>query len=1086
MEKKYLLPKLVEEVELEANCGWENRERVYDFLIDNMFLHFAPNTSVFEGGSNAVPHMFEQMLLFHKAFLDDKNPEHNRAVMEWRAVLSIMALQRVCNVYLDLVRVDLSGKNNSPFLKAAYNFRPEDDPVFHNTTWEFLYIVRLKKVPIAIFSPVTLVCPAKMFLKKVNENLENNWLSIIKGEGGEQLIFDFQGERKELSELREWLNKLRGNLSSVNGECEDKYRKIIKELKQFADMCGSSIDSDGGSPFKERIYDCINNSIQKQYDFFNNCCEVRVKNEKLRFLVERYLEDVFGDKVLVLVYDDAPDTMEKEENIYKLEELYRNILYIEDRRPIIEVRDNGGRRKAACVFLPFKSHFVSELIQNHITPNEFFGSFDAIYHPMASQMEVVLQIKGFPYCFRKKYSKTNWEYIYGRDIGATYIWPTAQIDAIGWKNYYIYTEETKDTQIEVSVPEAVSQVKYINRSGHGINNTFQLCKSHSFPAYLCYTCKGVRGYVPIWTKHLGTNEIGATASVIVDLGHATTSISIFKEYGGNVQLESRKEGQDVSFWSPRSTRIVGDRNGVKAVNMNFVIPDEEKSKEVSNCIKNMMHCFRDYDKFPIVVKERRPFEDGQILFDSSAYLNELQESIVSYINFEYALMDQIHREKVHIFIEQLLVYAVYQIIIWECSYVRVYFLHGYEDGDSRLGELKGLWNNALANVRQRTGINSAGSEDTIEVKEHEALACYVYEQVYKENMADFSSTFDKNINIGMNIGWKNTNVVILSGDQAQGQIQSQVQGKFKLQVKHAALEYAGRNISMLIDADNNQLNFPIYPKILQILLGGQDLEQKPDIQKMLMEFSDLFGSRQKDVAHYQGVFDSIAKKIDEEDYHISPDVFNNMPEFRYYVMAVTYNIMLLFISVGVLLKSNKSEGNEQVNIYLGGNGAKFLKWISNFKDVQEIERLGAHELLILPMKNGIMEYFAEAAGLDVGKNKIRIILADKPEEQLVQGCRTMKLDKNIKLPEFESQMIDVMLSSGQCQGLVGVVRELRREVFRDFPGLNCQNAGVTSSNNISVIELIENERKAVCSQVTSEINSINNKPYNTIVNGAEG
>ena len=47
-------------------------------------------------------------------------------------------------------------------------------------------------------------------------------------------------------------------------------------------------------------------------------CEVSVENEKLRFLVERYQEDIFWDKVLVLVYDEAPDTLEREENICKL------------------------------------------------------------------------------------------------------------------------------------------------------------------------------------------------------------------------------------------------------------------------------------------------------------------------------------------------------------------------------------------------------------------------------------------------------------------------------------------------------------------------------------------------------------------------------------------------------------------------------------------------------------------------------------------------------------------------------------------------------------------------------------------------
>lgn len=1102
MAKKYLLPALKNSVEVDSNECWEKKEKVYDFLIDNLMLHYEPNVSVFEGGSNALPHIFEQMLVFHKVFFDNKNTEHKRAVLEWRAVLSIMALQRVCNVRLDLVRVDLSNENNNPFLKAAYDFRPEDKPVFFNTTWDFIYILRLKNIPIAIFSPITLVCPAKQFLDKVTRNLDNNWLQIVKVSGNEQLKFDFSGESQELSELYKWLRQLKASLrcSGINGICQDRFKKVIYRLEEFASLYSENDWDDGKNPLKKGIYSSINSNIRKEFDFLNNCCDVNVKNDKLRFLVERYMEDVFEDKLLVLVHDEAPDSMERTENIYKLREMYRNVLSIDDRKPIIEVYDNGGRRMASCVFLPFKSRFVSELIQNHITPNEFFGLFTAIYYSITQQMEITLQIKGFPYCFRKKYSTENWQYIYGQDLKATYIWPIAKMVTSGWKNYYIYTEETKETKIEVSVPEAVSQVKYINKSYNGKNNEFQLCKSHSFPSYLCYTYQGVSGFLPIWTQNIGTDGIGSTANIIIDMGHATTSISILKELGGNVQQEARKEGYDVSFRTPRSGRIVGDMNGSKTVKINFVIPDEAVATDVSNCIKNMMHSFQEYDKVPIVAKERKPFEDGQILFDNSAYLNELRQSIVSYINFEYSQLNQIEREKSHIFIEQLLLYAVYQIIAKECSYVRIYFLHCYEDGDTRLGELRGLWNNALFNVKQRTGINSAGSEDTIAVKEYEALSGYVYEQLYKENTTELYQIPNDCVDIGVNIGWKNTNVVILStkneengttdseekeeGDVGNSKMRENAQeiSASEIIVEHAILEYAGRNISMLVDADRDELELPVYPRLLQILLGGQKLINKPDVEEMLEEFSELFSSKKKDITHYQGIFDAIAMKIDEEGYYISPDVYNNMPEFRYYLMAVTYNIFLLFLNIGALLKKNcKVKEIKKINLFLGGNGAKFLKWIINKKDEQEITLKKAQELLIIPMKRGIMEYFAKAAGIDGENVEIRIKLADKPEEQLIQGCRMLMLEKDIRLPKFNYNKLplDSSLSQSDCVDFIQVIRELRQELFQEAPyfkkadKLDIELVGA----DIPAVTLIETERRQVCRYVVKEITYINDKQY---------
>jgi len=381
MERKYLLPAMKSDIVADAKECWKEIEDSYDFLISNLKLYFAPNESVFDGGSNAMPHIFEQMLIFHKAFFDETNSEHNRAIAEWRAVLSIMALQKVCNIKLDVVRVDLSGENENAFLKAAHQFCPEDAPVLFNTTWDFLYVVRVKEVPIAVFSPITIVCPAKQFLKKVKE-LQIQWFVIEKINDIEKLRFGFKGEKREIWDLLKWLKKLKETLNYNNSEkenCYNKYEKVLLKLEKFIDEYEVAGIEKEVSPIQYGVYNSMNNSVRKEYDFLNNCCGVTVKNAKLRFLIERYQEDIFEQKILILVYDDAPDTMDKEENISKLNDLYRNILEIENGKPIIEVYETSGRRMAACVFLPLKNHFVEELIQKKITPNEFFGLFTAVY-----------------------------------------------------------------------------------------------------------------------------------------------------------------------------------------------------------------------------------------------------------------------------------------------------------------------------------------------------------------------------------------------------------------------------------------------------------------------------------------------------------------------------------------------------------------------------------------------------------------------------------------------------------------------------------------------------------------------------------
>lgn len=1115
-----MLPAMINNVEVDAKDCWKSIDDIYDFLIANLKLFYAPNDSVFDGGSNAMPHMFEQMLIFHKAFFDESSSEHNRAVAEWRAVLSIMALQKVCNIKLELIRIDLSDENRNLFLKAAYRFRPEDTPVFFNTTWDFLYIVKVKNWAIAILSPITLVCPAKQFRKRINCILGENHPFIIKKVNEvERLSFDFKGEKKqEIPDLLKWLKTLQGNLvysDLDSGEGFSRFEKVSEELDSFIKEYDINRADDDVSPLLHNVYHDMNNNVRNEFDFLNNCCGVMVNNPKLQFLVERYQEDIFEEEVLVFVYDDAPDTMEKEKNIERLKALYQNILKIENDKPIIEVYDRGGRRMAACVFLPFKSSFVRELIRNRITPNEFFGIFTAIYNPSNRNLELTLQIKEFPYCFNKTYPIKKWKYLYASNLEATYIWPTNQLQSKDWIIYYIYTEKKKDAKIEVSIPEAISRVEYSNKLVNGYNKEFQLCRTNVFPAYICYTYEGVSGYLPIWAKHVGTDKIGATAYIIIDMGHATTSITIVKDTTNDVQKAVSKEWQEIDFRIPRSYRIAGSEKNCKTVGTNFVSTNETEESSVSNCIKNMLHRFENYKKNAKDARGIEPFEDGQVLFDSSAYFNEMGQSIISYINFEYDLMDQKQREKVHIFIEQLLLFIMYQTAIRECSYMKIYFLHPYENnnvkpdeenaqstddesnivksdeenaqsrngykdknGITKLGELKEVWRKKFDSARRKTGFNSVGSDDIIAVKNYEALTWYVYEQMYKREIAEEQKVAKDSINIGINIGWKDTNIVILSSEnQTKNESkEDDANQSLKIYSDYITLEYAGRNISMLIDAANAGLDLQSYPQILSILLHGSSIsEGESDISGMLQEFAELFdvNKRVKDVTHYQGIFDMIAMKIDEASHTVSRDIFNNVLQYRRFLMILTYNIILLFLEIGMLIQLGQYGEIKKVNLFLGGNGANFLKWISNDKKTRSISQQNASENMILQMNRNIVDYIKSAANLgeDV---ELHIELIEHVDQQLVQGCKAKLLDKETGMPEFEYHVLEDTMSATLCKTFVSIMNEVCTDVFRDLPILQHKAVEnlVQPANDISALKLIENERKEIDKQVVDEINKI--------------
>lgn len=198
MAEKYLLPALKNTPEIESDQLWELFADPYDFLLNNLKLYYEPNVSIFDGGSNATPHIYEQMLIFHKAFFQGDHPEHQRAVLEWRVILFVMALQRICNLRVSVEKVELSENSPNAFLRAAAMMKPQDKPVFHHTTWDFFYLLLLDDEPIAIFSPLTLVCPVKQLMKKIEGIVP---LSIQKENGTEQLLFEDRVNKRAFENL---------------------------------------------------------------------------------------------------------------------------------------------------------------------------------------------------------------------------------------------------------------------------------------------------------------------------------------------------------------------------------------------------------------------------------------------------------------------------------------------------------------------------------------------------------------------------------------------------------------------------------------------------------------------------------------------------------------------------------------------------------------------------------------------------------------------------------------------------------------------------------------------------------------------
>ncbi len=974
MAEKYLLPALKKTPEIESDQLWEPVADPYGFLLDNLKLYYEPNVSIFDGGSNAMPHIYEQMLIFHKAFFQADHPEHRRAVLEWRVILFIMALQRICNLPVSVEKVELSENSPNALLRAAAIMRPQDEPVFYRTTWDFFYLLLLDKEPVAIFSPLTLVCPVKQLMKKIKGIVP---LCIQKENGREKLIFEDRVTRTAFENLGNWLEHLDAKLSrsAADGISVERFEQVKDEIKAFEKYCRGKGAGSGKCILKDAIYSSMNSNIRKDYDFFNCCCDIYLADSKLEFLIQRYKDDIFEDVLPLVVWDDTPGTMENKEYIRHLDMLFSHILQLGNPPvSVIKVRKQGGERMAACALLPFKESFVEELMEHEISSQDFFEQFTVSCDTDTGVMEVSLQIKGFPYYFTKKYSRTKCKRILAEEMAITCLWPPSPVGALDWNLYYAYSAGDF-SKTETDIPGAVGKIAYEGKSGMP---SFRLIRTKTFPAYIQYSNSKTSGYLPVASVPKGQKQDGGKLSLFVDIGHSSASVLLVKD--GKTRIP---------FCIPRSAQIAGKKDS--SVWAQF-LPADGKAEE-KTWFKNMIHSFRGYKRTAGVGNHITPFEDGVVLFDYDSDQKLSSAEGIDFINFAYSAMDPMKREQAHLMIEQIVLYAVYQAALENCAYLEICFLHGYRRDCPQLGELKGLWANAFNWVRDWTGIRKSIPCPIEGMWECEALAYATYYEVVQENKMKALKIPEDSLYIGVDIGWKKTQIVFLTngegenGEAEKGSKARESSGQpVGIKVHTAEIEYAGRDISLL----NPSFVFPKYPMMLNILLNGTSDLNRGEFGDLLREFgrscSSAGSSRGKE--YDDGLFDVIAARIEAAKFRVPPDIYNNMPEFRLFINLYTYNILLLFLNIGYLLKKVRGK-RKKVKLYLSGNGSKFIRWISNDKEYTKIDQGNARAVWIPQLEHNVLDWIRndcqEASG-DAGEGlEIEINLPEKAKEKLLEG-----------------------------------------------------------------------------------------------------
>lgn len=1059
-EKKLLLPQLkVDESVIESQC-WKMENDPYGYLIQNLKLSYESVNSIFDGHSSAMPHIFEQMLLFERAFWNERDPDHLRAVLEWRAVLAIMALPRLCNFRLALNKVDFLTPG-SPFLSAAAGFRPKEPPVFDQTTWDFLYVLRLNGTAIALFSPTTLVCPAKQFKQRLDDLGrigDLDWLKIEKINDEEQLTLDFRGKGTQRCSLADWLDELCGSLAPAAQvpELMEKADRVKRELASFSKELAP--DKGTVTPLYYNFYPSINRSRRQEYGFLNNCCNFNITEPNMEFLVERYQQDIFQSNLMVVVYDRTVDSMSRESHIPLLDRLFSNVFQLKG-QPITSICMEGGERVAAYALLPFKQPFVEELLQHRLTPETVIEKYCAIYRKDLDAVEITLQICGFPYAFCKRFPRANWKLIYGIELASVRLWPREDLKRNAWNNYYVYTSEpcVQGVRWEVPLAESVNTLSPSKGTGAG----FQISKCYFFPSFLCCVHNSDIGYLPVFAHDQGKGKVGRVALILLDVGHTTTAIKL-------LQFSNAEScpPETLDFRVPRAVCFVGADEEQEE---NFVSARQMPELVAISSFKNIIKTFRDYD----VYKQGmgiRPFEDGVVLFNLPNNLAGLRSQAISFLNFEYIHMNQEDRRNAHTFIEQLMLYAAHTAALCQCSYLQVGFLHSYPENDNRVGELEQIFRNVLDQATAWSGLKKSFGSPVHYMRESEALIYKLYEEIVK-NQGDQKEPEEEKrdyVYAAMDIGWQKT---ILA---------SILNMEDKPKAQYTQINFAGKDISLLDGGER----LHCYPEMLNIFLCGRETVDSNRPEGILLEEFRRYCTNTGTGVHtfYQGIFDVIAQKIDEAGFIVPPDVYNRMDEFHAVLQMLTYNMLLLFFDAGYMLgrffKDNKVQ-NKHICLYLSGNGAKFLNWICNLKNPDHIDMSNVNKMFILKLSYNIIDAilygFAISSEQKVEELNASIYLLKDGREQLLNGFALKEqpqlFDLGYTPPNFEVTQMDNVFpdnSKTQKSEFYARISDLQKSVF----STSFQGTSGYYSGSILLDEIIRMESRSVCDTIIERINKM--------------
>lgn len=504
---------------------------------------------------SSVPTMWARPMTMEMAIHDKDHPIHQQMVSQWQGMLAAIALAEVRGFPLKAQLIDLATLRYEMFANALYQLLPEPANTLYRregrNPWEEIYIFLWKGKPVGMTTPSTLVCPSE----------EGNWEGLPWWDGQKGLL---KGPQQALNPterelLWRWLEHLQQNLQQYQGSTKavNNILGLISEFRASLDVNPNQVQplnlsSDPqffGEPLNRGALMLLNKPVKAPPKPSNvrliGSAEKEGNQPKL-IVIDEKIADYWGhptqtiwvhkDKTLAslnvddlksgrIIWDDARWIESKD--------LFLSELYFIDQQDALPGALLPQQREP----IAFQGEKITPLLPlnpillDYFTPEDLIKkiTLEPINDLQGSLVRVILDLplSGMddqqPYQNYRLYK----DYLLREENAIKYlpvlqVWPNLKTE--GWKEYYgfYYDAEYGDETFQIYFPKTAGQPK-VFQEGRG---SYQLARFEEFPEYL--VCQNnYRQQVglivlptPLPLKPTGTWKVG------VDFGTSFTNIYV--------------------------------------------------------------------------------------------------------------------------------------------------------------------------------------------------------------------------------------------------------------------------------------------------------------------------------------------------------------------------------------------------------------------------------------------------------------------------------------------------------------------------------------------------------------------------------